>query len=152
MGRLLSCFSVILREIDLENVSPSVRWNLRGFCLHIDCRWQISCSRFCDFATPKWNEIIWKTKNFFFNFLLHLWNPYQIFNILEKKMIVIANVFLKLETVKILVRPLSKKHRFRTRFDSERVKASQILPKSPWEHFYHVFHHSEGNWFGKCLP
>ena len=46
-------------------------------------------------------------------------------------MIIIADVFLKLQTVKILVRPLSKKHRFKARFDSERVKASQIHPKSP---------------------
>ena len=46
-------------------------------------------------------------------------------------MILIANVFPKLETVKILLRPLSKKRRFRTRFDSEHVKASQTLAKSP---------------------
>ena len=53
------------------------------------------------------------------NFLYQFCNIQQILNILEKNMIVIANKFLKLETVKILVRPLSKKHRFRTRFDSE---------------------------------
>ena len=39
-------------------------------------------------------------------------------------MMVTANVFPKLETVKILVRPLSQSHRFRTSFDSEHVKAS----------------------------
>ena len=32
-------------------------------------------------------------------------------------------------TVENLVRPLSKKRRFRTRFDSQHVKASQILAK-----------------------
>ena len=37
----------------------------------------------------------------------------------------------KLQIVKILPRPLSKKRRFRTRFDSQHVKASQILAKSP---------------------
>ena len=42
-------------------------------------------------------------------------------------MIVIANLFPKLQTVKILVRPLSKKRRFRTRFDSQHVKASKML-------------------------
>ena len=42
-------------------------------------------------------------------------------------MILIANVFPKLETVKIFVTPLSKKRCFRTRFDSQHVKASQIL-------------------------
>ena len=54
-------------------------------------------------------------------------------------MIVIANLFPKLGTLNILVRPLSKKRRLRTRFDSQHVKVSQILAKSPWEHFYHDF-------------
>ena len=67
----------------------------------------------------------------FSNFLLHLRNLHRILNILTKKMIVIANVFPKLQTVKILVRPLSKKRRFRTGFGSEHVEASQILAKSP---------------------
>ena len=40
----------------------------------------------------------------------------------EKKMIIIANAFPKLQTVNILVRPLSKKRRFRTRFDNQHVK------------------------------
>ena len=54
-------------------------------------------------------------------------------------MIVTVNVFAKLQTVKILVSPLSKKRRFRTRFDSEHVKVSQMLREFPWEHFCHVF-------------
>ena len=54
-------------------------------------------------------------------------------------MIVIANVFPKLDIAKKFVRTLSKKRRFRKRFDSELVKASQILAISQWEHFYHVF-------------
>ena len=73
------------------------------------------------------------------NFLFHFWNVHQILNILKEKMIVIANVFRKLHFVKNFLRPLSKKHRFKTRFDSQHAKASQILAKSPWEHFYHVF-------------
>ena len=40
----------------------------------------------------------------------------------KKKMIVMANVFPKLQTVKILVRPLSQKCRFRKRYDSQHVK------------------------------
>ena len=39
-------------------------------------------------------------------------------------MMVIANIFPKLHAVKILVRPLYKKRRLRTRFDSQYVKAS----------------------------
>ena len=46
-------------------------------------------------------------------------------------MIVTPNVFPKLRTLKILVRPLTKKRRFKTRFDSQHVKASQMLAKSP---------------------
>ena len=54
-------------------------------------------------------------------------------------MIVIADVFPKLETVKIMLRPLSKERHLRTRFDSQHLKAFQILAKSPWEHFYPNF-------------
>ena len=66
-------------------------------------------------------------------------NLHEISNILKKWMIVIANVFPKLQTVKILVISLSKKCCFRTCFDSQHVKPSQILEKYPGEHFYHVF-------------
>ena len=71
-----------------------------------------------------------KTKNFFSFFLFYFWNLNQILNFLKKKMIVRANVFPNLQTVKDLVRPLTKKHRFRTHFDSQHVKESQTLEKS----------------------
>ena len=45
-------------------------------------------------------------------------------------MIVIATLFRKLHTAKDLVRPLSKKQRFRTPFDSQHAKGSQTLVKS----------------------
>ena len=54
-------------------------------------------------------------------------------------MIVIATLFRKLQTVKDLVRPLFKKHRFRNSFDNQYVKESQSLVKSAWEHFHHIF-------------
>ena len=63
----------------------------------------------------------------------------QTLNIFRKKIIIRANVFPKLQTVKILIRPLCKKRRFKKRFDSQHVKASQILAKSASEQFYHVF-------------
>ena len=59
-------------------------------------------------------------------------------------MVVITDLFPKLETVKILLRPLSKKHRFRTWFHSRHVKEFQALMKAPWEHYCHVFSHSQG--------
>ena len=53
------------------------------------------------------------------------------FEILQKKKkIVRANVFPKLQTVKDLVRPLSKKRRFRTSFNSQHVRGSQTFVKS----------------------
>ena len=73
------------------------------------------------------------------NVLFSFWNLHQILNILKNKMIVITNVFPKLQTVKNFVRPLCKKRHFETRFDSQHVKVSRILAKYPWEHFYHVF-------------
>ena len=80
-----------------------------------------------------------KNEKPFLNLLLHFRNLHQILNNLKEKMIVIANLFPKLQTVKNLVRTLPKKSRFRTRFESQHVKASQILTKSPWEPFYPVF-------------
>ena len=80
-----------------------------------------------------------KNKKLFLNFLFHFLNLHQILNILKQTVIIIANVFEKLQTVKNLLRALSKKRRFRTRFESQHVKASQILAIYPWQHLYHVF-------------
>ena len=53
-------------------------------------------------------------------------------------MIPIATLFRKLHTVKELVRPLFKKHYLRQYFDSQHIKGSQTLVKSPSEHFYQI--------------
>ena len=78
-------------------------------------------------------------QKFFLIFLFHFWNLHQILNILKKKMIVIATLFRKFQTVKDLVRPLFKKHHFRNSFDNQHVKESQSLAKYAWEHFHHIF-------------
>ena len=70
-----------------------------------------------------------ENKKLFVDFFFHFLNLHQILNILKKTCFVTANPLVKLQTVKILLRPLSKKRRFRTRFDSQHVKASQILAK-----------------------
>ena len=67
-------------------------------------------------------------------------------------MIVIANVFPILQTVKELVRPLSRKCRFWTSSENQNVKGSETLVKSVWEHFYHIFDHYEGICFLKISP
>ena len=80
-----------------------------------------------------------KNEQLFLGFLFHFWNLNEIWNIFRKRKIVIANVNLKLQTVKGLVRPLSKKCRFRTSFDSQHLKRSQTLAKCIWKHFCHIF-------------
>ena len=67
-------------------------------------------------------------------------------------MILTANVFQNLQNVQNLLRSLSKKHRFRTRFDSQHVKTFQILAKSPWERFYLVFSSFSGKLIWKMSP
>ena len=80
-----------------------------------------------------------KNEKFSLTFLFNLWSLHQLLNIFLKKKIVMAIVFPKLQTVKDLVRPFSKKCSFRTSFDSQHVKQSQTLVKSAWEHFDHLF-------------
>ena len=75
----------------------------------------------------------------FLNVLFHFWHLHQILNILEKKMMVIATLFRKLQTVKDLVRPLSKKHRFRMPLDRQHVKGSQTLAKSASDKIHLIF-------------
>ena len=80
-----------------------------------------------------------KNKKHLLNFLFHFCNLHQILSILKKKMMVSANVFPKLQTVKHFVTPLCKKRCFGARLDSRHVKVSGILAKTQWECLYHVF-------------
>ena len=57
----------------------------------------------------------------------------------KKKMIAIPTLFQKLQNVKNLVGPFSKKHRSRTPFVSQHVKGSQTLVKYSEEHFHQIF-------------
>ena len=96
-------------------------------------------ARDCEnFSTPIKMKLSFKPKTFidsFFPFLQSTSN----FNLFEKNIILIAPSFRELQTVKDLVRPLSKKHRFRILFYSHHVKGSQTLVKSALEHFHNIF-------------
>ena len=70
-----------------------------------------------------------KNENLLVIFSFHFWNLHQILNISRKKMIVIAALVRKLQTVKDLFRSLSKIHLFRTPFDSQHVKVSETFEK-----------------------
>ena len=63
-------------------------------------------------------------------FLFDFFNLHQILNILKNKMILIATLFGKLNTVKELVRTLFKKDGFRNPVDSQHIKGSQTVAKS----------------------
>ena len=52
------------------------------------------------------------------------------FNHFEKNFIVIATFFWKLLAMKDLIKPVSKKYRFRRPFESQHVKGCQTLAKS----------------------
>ena len=67
-------------------------------------------------------------------------------------MIVIANVFSKLQTVKDFVKQLSGRRRFRTSFDSQHVNGCQTLMKSAWEPFYCIFWSLRGKMTWKISP
>ena len=56
-------------------------------------------------------------------------NFHEILKIFFKKIIVIAVIFRKLQTLKILVRPFPKKGLFRTSFHTQHVKGAQRLVK-----------------------
>ena len=80
-----------------------------------------------------------RNQKLFLGFLFHFWNLHEFLDIFIKRMMVIPNVFPKLQTWKSFVRPFCKKCHFGTLFDSQHVKVSQKLAKSPWDHFLHVF-------------
>ena len=67
-------------------------------------------------------------------------------------MIVTAKLFPKLQNVKNLLRPLSRKRRLGKRFESQYVNAFQILAKTPSERFYHVFSSFSGKLIPKMSP
>ena len=77
-------------------------------------------------SSPIQMQLSLKRKIFLVPFF-KFWDLNQILIILKKKMIVIATLLRKLQAVKDVVRPLSKKHRFRTPFNSQHVKGSQTL-------------------------
>ena len=112
----------------------SILFNIAGICNS-----QIKCNYL-------------KNGKIFVNFLFHFWSLHQILNILKKEMMVWANVFSKLQTVKNIVTPLFKKRRFGIPFQSLPVKLSRIFAKYPWECFYHVLLSIWGKLIQKISP
>ena len=93
-----------------------------------------------------------KSKKLFRKILFHLWNVHQISNILRQKMMVIANVFPKLQTVKNFDRDPLKSAVWEHTLTVNTWKCPKFFQNVQWEHFYQIFNHSQGSWFGECLP
>ena len=86
--------------------------------------------RDCENLKPPIQTQLSLKRKFFFNSPVPFLKSTSNFKHFEKEMLFIATLFRKLQTVKNLVRPPSKEHRFRTPFDSQHVKGSQALVKS----------------------
>ena len=93
-----------------------------------------------------------KNEKLSLHFLFHFWILHQILNTLTQKIIVIANVFPKLLTVKCFLEN-SLKSTF----------SEQALAVNMWKHrkcllnvhvsaFIMFFNHSQWSWLRKCLP
>ena len=120
-------------------ISPWLKFEIIGFLLTHGLSITSILLRIVRICCSLFKSSSLKNKNQFVGFLFHLWNLHQISNILQKKKIVIANVFPKLATVEGLVTPLTIQRRLKTSCDSQHVKRYQTLVKSSWEHFYHIF-------------
>ena len=84
MRALLSCFFIILSELDSENVSASVREIVVVFAntLTADGKYP---DQGCENLQLPIQMILSEKPNLFLNFLFHFWILYQILNILKKK-------------------------------------------------------------------
>ena len=138
MRALLLCFSFTLRRNYFEKISY-LNLTSKGCLL---THWLPMTSILFWIVRSygslfKWNFL--KNEIICLEFLLHLWNLHQTLNIFKERKNVIDNVFPKLQSVKDLLRPLSKRGRFRTSFDRQHIKGSQRLPKIAWEQLLSYF-------------
>ena len=92
----------------------------------------------------------WNTFSQFFVSFLEFPSDFEQFE--KKNMMVIANVFPKLKTVKDVLRQISKKTGFKTPFDSLHVQGSQTLVKAARKPFCQIFSSLRGKLIWKMSP
>ena len=102
--------------------SPWLKFEIIGFLLTHGLLITCILFRIVRIFRSLFNSSSLKNKKHFPGFLFDLWNLHQISNILQKKKIVIANVFSKLALVEGLVTPLTFQRRLKTSFDIQHVK------------------------------
>ena len=133
-------------------ISPWLKFEIIGFLLTHGLLITCILFRIVRIFRSLFKSSSLKNKKYFPGFLFHSWNLHQISNILQKKNIVIANVFRKFATVQGLVTSLTIQRRLKTSFDSQHVKRYQTLVKSCWEHFDHIFSSLWGEMIWKISP
>ena len=152
MTALSSYFSTTLGDAEFENISLSDMLNLRGVSLHIECEWQISFSRLCDFVVPNSNAIMFKTNNCFWFFLFYFLNLHQISSILKKKMIAIPALFRKYRMWKTWLYHSLKNTVPEEPLIVNMLKTSKLMQNRHESTFIIFFHHSGRRWIWKYLP
>ena len=80
-----------------------------------------------------------KNGRLFLDFLLHFWNVYEIWNILKKRMSVLAWLFPKVLLPKEVATETSGRSCFRTPFGNQRVNGFQTPLKVATHHLYPLF-------------
>ena len=80
-----------------------------------------------------------KNGRLFLDFLFHFWNVHNIYNILKKRMSVLAYIFRKLLFPKEVATETSRKSCFRTPFGNQRVNGFQTPLKVARHHYYPLF-------------
>ena len=93
-----------------------------------------------------------KNKKFFLNILFNLLNLHQILNIFERKNIVIANVFPRLQTVKTWLDHSLKSAVLEHPLAVKMLKGPKHLRNLHESTFIIFFDDSEDKWIGKYLP
>ena len=92
----------------------------------------------CDKLTQPMQMQLSKNEKNFSQFFLHFLNLDTIFNILKKKMTLIAFVFRILQIMKDVVRKMSEESRSTIAFHKNNGKWAQPLLKSARQHIYHI--------------
>ena len=80
-----------------------------------------------------------KRKTFSGDFLLHFWYVHKIWNILRKRMSVLAKIFLKLSFPKVVATETSTKSCFRIPFGNQRINWFLTPLKEATHHYYPFF-------------
>ena len=84
MRVLLSCVFILFREVDLENISGTIRWNLTNFLNTLTAKGKNPIEDRENLPLPIQIPFSEKKKLFLKRFF-HLWTLYQILNILKNK-------------------------------------------------------------------